>query len=229
MRAQHIWYQRNIILHPSANLSYIEPSRSYIFGKKLESHNTIFLLKGVIGFKPIIPRVWRGIRDGGIAALVLRDRPVIILASSTEGVDGLLNQGISARGTCFIPAPSYVGTESNSDVSSHFLHATCIRTQFVTGFRCLVNFASGIAAFSVFSRMLKGPIGIILQSQPTHHCLLSHFPFKSAAELQHAIMQRGTTILQYLSFRSTASFSNLSTTDGKLWNSALKHVSQIQG
>ena len=37
------------------------------------------------------------------------------------------------------------------------------------------------------------------------------------------------TILQYLTFRSSVSFNDPVTPDGKLWNSALKYVTQTQG
>ncbi len=42
-------------------------------------------------------------------------------------------------------------------------------------------------------------------------------------------MQRASTILQYLTFRSSVSYNDPVTPDGKLWNSALKYVTQTQG
>ena len=43
------------------------------------------------------------------------------------------------------------------------------------------------------------------------------------------MMQQGTTILQYLTFRPNVSFNDPATPHGKLWNAALKHVTQTQG
>ena len=42
-------------------------------------------------------------------------------------------------------------------------------------------------------------------------------------------MQRGSTILQYLTVRPNVSFSDPATPDGKLWNSALKDITQSRG
>lgn len=42
-------------------------------------------------------------------------------------------------------------------------------------------------------------------------------------------MQRASTILQYLTFRSSVSYNGPVSPDGKLWNSALKYVTQTQG
>lgn len=42
-------------------------------------------------------------------------------------------------------------------------------------------------------------------------------------------MYQCLTILRYLPFRPGVTFDDPSTSDGKLWNSALKQVSQTQG
>ena len=42
-------------------------------------------------------------------------------------------------------------------------------------------------------------------------------------------MHQYSTILQYLPFKPGITFDNPSTPDGKLWNSALKQVSQTPG
>ena len=42
-------------------------------------------------------------------------------------------------------------------------------------------------------------------------------------------MQRGTTIIQHLAFRPNSSFSDPAARDGKIWNSALKQITQSQG
>ena len=42
-------------------------------------------------------------------------------------------------------------------------------------------------------------------------------------------MQRASTILQYLTFRSSVSINDPVTLDGRLWISALKYVTQTQG
>ena len=42
-------------------------------------------------------------------------------------------------------------------------------------------------------------------------------------------MQQSTTLLQCLTFRPEISFNDPATPDGKLWNSALKQITQSQG
>lgn len=42
-------------------------------------------------------------------------------------------------------------------------------------------------------------------------------------------MQQDSTIIQVLNFQPHVSFSDPATTDGKLWNAALKQITQSQG